>query len=128
MSHTYPYQNRTKQQKITFFVAKNMEHFQEGEVKTPKKTINGSWQVRILQMDADFRACTWRKDMVNTCKRPGYHKARGLSLALEVNHQFPFDDKPLLEKNGETRKPTLKNGAYFQGRSVGFREGSHQAF
>ena len=67
-----------------------MEHFQKGEVKTPKKTINGSRQVRILQMDADFRACTWRKDMVNTCKRPGYHKARGLSLALEVNHQFSF--------------------------------------
>ena len=67
-----------------------MEHFQKGEVKTPKKTINRSWQVRILQMDADFRACTWRKDMVNTCKRPGYHKARGLSLALEVNQQFPF--------------------------------------
>lgn len=35
---------------------------------------------------------------------------------------------PYLRKNGETRKPTLKNDAYFQGRSVGFREGSHQAF
>ena len=32
-------------------------------------------QVRILQMDADFRGCTWRQDMVNSCRRPKYHKA-----------------------------------------------------
>lgn len=26
-------------------------------------------------MDADFRGCTWRQDMVNSCRRPKYHKA-----------------------------------------------------
>jgi len=48
----------------------------QGGVAIPEYVLAAilQWNVRILQMDADFRACTWRKDMVNTCKRPGYHK------------------------------------------------------
>ena len=86
ISYTYApsSKNPTKPKQNTFFVAKNMENFQKVKSKPEKKTSIQSRQVRILQMDADFRACTWRKDMVNTCKRPGYHKARDLSVALEV--------------------------------------------
>ena len=69
-------------------------------------------------MDADFRACTWRKDMVNTCKRPGYHKARDLSVALEVVATIKGKVVPLglminpYLKDGETRKPTSKMVAW----------------
>ena len=48
--------------------------FHERESHVSKLRTNS--QVRILQMDVDFRTSTWRQDMVNSCKRPKYHKAR----------------------------------------------------
>ncbi|CAK9052871.1 Glycerate dehydrogenase (GDH) (Glyoxylate reductase) (Hydroxypyruvate dehydrogenase) (NADH-dependent hydroxypyruvate reductase) (HPR) (HPR-A) [Durusdinium trenchii] len=48
----------------------------QGGVAIPEYVLAAilQWNVRILQMDADFRRCTWRDDMVNTCRRPPMHK------------------------------------------------------
>lgn len=48
----------------------------QGGVAIPEYVLSAilQWNVRILQMDADFRGCTWRQDMVNSCRRPKYHK------------------------------------------------------
>ncbi|CAJ1335378.1 unnamed protein product [Effrenium voratum] len=48
----------------------------QGGVAIPEYVISAilQWNVRLPELDADFRHCTWREDLRNSCSRPKPHK------------------------------------------------------